>query len=426
MSRFSRNPVILFLQGPPSLFWKQLAETFEKGGISTHRVNFSLGDQLYWPKSGAINFRRSIKKWPQFLKELIRREKITDILYYADQLPYHRMAREIADELGVMCHAVEFGYLRPDWITLERNGMGRYSHFPVTPAQIHAIAKEVEEPDLTVRYPHTFGQEATNEVIYNLSAYFGRPLFPFYEADKYYDPLVDYLSWVFRRFGRRPRLLPEGYLEDGKSPFFLLALQMQSDYQIRANSDYGHLSKLLEEVIGSLAKHAPPDVRLVVKQHPLDNGLESWAKLTGRIAAALGVQDRVVYIDSGDLGPMLRQAAGTIVVNSTTGLHSLRAGKPTIALGSAIYDIDGLTHQGGLDSFWAKPAPVDQVLLDDFVKTLAATVQVKGNFYHPEGRQIAADQMVERILAGRVNQPNAFVVPPPRLIPFLDGIPAEA
>jgi capsular polysaccharide export protein len=426
MSRFSRTPAVLFLQGPPSLFWKQLAEAFEASGIRILRVNFSLGDQLYWPKAGAINFRRAIHKWPDFLRDLIRREKITDILYYADQLPYHRMARDVADEFGVMCHAVEFGYLRPDWITLERNGMGRYSHFPVRPEEIRAIAKQVSEPDMTVRYPHTFGQEAFNEVLYNLLAYFGRPLFPLYDADKYYNPVVDYLSWVFRRLGRQPRLLPENYLDDDQPPFFLLALQLQSDYQIRANSTYGHLSALLEEVIGSLAKFAPPETRLIVKQHPLDNGMESWAKLTGRIASAHGVKSRVTFVDSGDLGPMLRKASGAIVVNSTTGLHSLRAGKPTITLGTAIYDIKGLTHQDGLDSFWTNPAAVDMDLLDDFVKTLAGTVQVKGNFYHREGREVAARQMVERILEGRVNQPNAFVEPPPRLIPFLDGLPAEA
>jgi capsular polysaccharide export protein len=165
----SETTSILFLQGPPSTFWRALADAFEAEGVATHRVNLSLGDQLYWRKRGAINYRGSFKRWAGFLEALIKREGVTDILYYADQLPYHGVAREIGHRLGVRCHAMEFGYLRPDWITLERDGMGRLSHFPNDPEIIRAIGKQVPEPDMHVLYRHTFEQEAFNEVVYNLT-----------------------------------------------------------------------------------------------------------------------------------------------------------------------------------------------------------------------------------------------------------------
>jgi len=420
---------VLFLQGPPSVFWRELAEAFEAQGIGTKRVNFSFGDQLYWRRRGAINYRGTMRGWPRYLADLVRREGVTDILYYADRLPYHRLATRVARKLGVRCHAVEFGYLRPDWITLERNGMGRFSHFPSDPDHIRRIAKQVGIPDLKAHYGHTFGQEATNEVVYNLAAYFGRAMFPFYRSDKYYDPLFDYLSWLPRMF--RPRHdLPEGFLEDESKVNYLLALQLQSDYQIRANSPYRHLSQMLDQVMQSFARHAPEGSRLIVKQHPLDNDLEGWRKVVAQLAARHRIAGRVVFIEKGDLGRILKRSRGVVIVNSTTGLQSLRLGIPTIALGSAIYNVRGLTHQGGLDSFWRHPEAIDTELLADFVKALAGTIQVKGNFYHEEGRKVAIETIVARVAGEMVNQPDAYVERPPRLswrrLPPMPGRSAQS
>ncbi|MBO3762517.1 capsular biosynthesis protein [Ciceribacter sp. L1K22] len=408
------KPVILFLQGPPSVFWRELSDAFELAGVKTLRVNFSLGDQLFWRKRGAINFRKPLKHWRGFVEALIKKEGVTDILYYADQLPYHRTAWEVAETLGVRCHAVEHGYLRPDWLTLERGGMGRFSHFPVDPAQISAIARSVAAPDLTVRYPHTFGQEAFNEVLYNLVAYFGRPFFPFFSDDKYYSALKDYLPWVVRAFFPTRHLASEE-LQNGLTPYFLVALQLQSDYQIRANSRFVHLADMLDEVIGSFARYADRNASLLIKQHPLDNGIERWGSRVTSISRRYGVEERVRFFEQGNLNAILKSATGVVVVNSTVGIHSIRTLKPTIALGCAVYDVEGLTHQDGIDSFWRNPSPVDPALVDDLVQALAATIQVKGNFYHREGKVVAIAEMVRRIVAREVNLPGGFLDTPPRL-----------
>ena len=414
MSNQAQQPGVLLLQGPPSLFWRELAVGFETAGVKAHHINFSLGDWIYWLKPGARNFKKPFSAWSAYLSDFIVRENITDILYYADQLPYHRVAADVAKRFGVKCHAVENGYLRPDWITLERGGMGRLSHFPDDPETIARIARQVGPADRVVRYPHKFWQEASNEVIYNLAAYLGRLIFPRYEADKYYDPLLEYVMWLPGMF-RRPKTMPVRYEKKDSPPFFMLALQLQSDYQIRANSPYAHLSEMLEEVIRSFAAFAPENVRLVIKQHPFDNGVEKWDQVLPRIAGRFGVAHRVDFIDKGDINVLLPKVSGVIVVNSTVGLHSLSAGRPTIALGSAVYDVRGLTHQQGLDSFWTDPAPVDPALLDQYVRALAATIQVKGDFYNKAGRKVAIAEIVARILNGAVNCPDAFVEVPPRL-----------
>ena len=415
--RKSQSPVILFLQGPPSAFWPELARGFEARGAKTLRVNFSAGDWLYWRKGGAINYRGTLGDWPDFLETLIEQNGVTDILYYTDRLPYHVEAARVAAQFGVNCYSIEFGYLRPDWLTLERGGMGSYSHFPVDPDVIRAVASQVPKPDLSVRYTHTFGQEAVNEVAYNLATYFGKPFYHRYDADKYYDPFIEYLLWLprFVMAGRAKRHAEAVSSQTSNQPFWLLGMQLQSDYQVRANSHYPHLADMLGDVIGSFAAHAPAGHRLLIKQHPLDNGWETWDKVALRIARTFGVEDRIWFIDGGDLTSLIARSEGVVIVNSTVGLHSIQAGRPTKVLGMAIYDIPGLTHQGSLDSFWISPEPVDETLVQALVAALAATIQVKGNFYNKAGRALAATEIVERVLNGRVNEPGAFVTPPPRL-----------
>lgn len=411
---------VLFLQGPPSTFWCQLSEHFEAVAVATHRINFSMGDWVYWRKSGAVNYRGRFSRWADFLRKYITTHGITDILYYADRLPYHAVAREVARTMGVRTYAVEFGYLRPDWLTLERGGMGALSHFPDDPDAIRRIAEQVE-PFLPPesRFSHTFGQEAFNEVFYNLMATLVPYLFPLYKADKYYFPLFDYLAWLPRMLDQRirepRRVWAATRLRSKRKRYWMLALQMQADYQLRANSNYRHQSDMIEEVIKSFAACASADGHLIVKLHPLDNGKEHWERTVRRLGERYGVRDRVLAVSDCDLKRTMRRSLGVITVNSTVGLHALRASVPVKVLGSAVYDIRGLTHQEPLDTFWTHPQKVDRPLRDALVSVLAATIQVHGSFYHPQGRLAACKEIVDRVLQDRVNHAGAFIDPPPRL-----------
>ena len=418
--RRTRARRVLFLQGPPTVFWRELAADFEAQGHETRRVNLSTADWLTWRRPGAESYRGTFSGWRRWLGRYLDAEGITDVLYYADRLPYHVVAAEEAERRGIPCHAVEFGYLRPDWLTLERRGMGAYSHFPNDPATIRALAEAiVEKPELGTRYAHSFIREATDELLFNLvNALFCWP-WPFFDMDKRYHPLTDYPSWIPRLMrGDRLKREAEAVVKTcvaGAWPYHLFALQIEADYQLRDNSPYDTLAQPIEEVIASFARHAGPDHRLVFKLHPLDNGLENWPRLVRRRAEAEGVGERVVAIDGGDLDALLRHANGALSVNSTVGLHAIRAGTPTLALGPAVYDMPGLTHQGPLASFWSSPEPVDANLAADLMKVLADTIQVKGSFYNKAGRALAAQEIVRRVAAGEVNEPGAFVPAPPRL-----------
>lgn len=393
------SQTVLFLQGPPSGFWVELGDAFVAAGHSTRRIHLTVADQLWWRRPGADAYRGRLAGWAEWLGAYVARHGVTDILYFADRAPYHRVAAAVARARGLRAWAVEFGYLRPDWLTLEPFGMGAASCFTRDPAQIRALAAGRAVPDLATRYPHTFAREAVGEVSYNLIQSFGRPFYPRYVADKYYPVVLDYLSWLPRlaRQGAAARAAAQVEAAATGWSYVLLALQLQSDYQIRASSPYGHLREMLGEVVASFAAHAPGGMRLVVKQHPLDNGWERWGRVLARLAAQAGVADRVVCIDGGNLAALIDGSAGVVTVNSTVGLHAIHRGRPVKVLGNAVYDIPGLTHQGDLDGFWRAPQPVDPGLALAYRAALAAEIQVRGSFYHPAGRRAAQAEIVARI-----------------------------
>jgi capsular polysaccharide export protein len=270
-----------------------------------------------------------------------------------------------------------------------------------------------------VRYRYPFIQEAFNEVFFNLANFFFFFVYPLYQADKVYNRLIEYLSYIPRLASAKRN---KRHAEDAirqliaqKTPFFVFPLQLQNDYQIRCSTRHARLNEPIRDTLSSFAKHAPVDAELVFKLHPLDNGLEHWERVIPGMAHEAGIGDRVRFVDGGDLALLLRHARGTVLLNSTVGIHALQVDCPVKVLGIATFDIPGLTSQCSLDTFWSEPQKPDPQLRDDFIKALAATVQVKGNFYTREGQARAIPEIAERLVTDKVNQPDGFVDPPPRL-----------
>jgi capsular polysaccharide export protein len=391
--------VFLFLQGHPSVFWGELADALAAQGHRVIKVHLCLADVLFWGRRAGIAYRGRFRNWPAWLRALCQRDGVTDILYFADRLPYHVEAQQVARDLGIAAWATEFGYLRPDWLTFEADGMGTYSHFPKDRPAIEALAQGRPTPDMQVKYTHGFVTEAFCEVLFNLVMVFGRPFFPFYKSDKVHWPIVEYLSWLGELAQDAGRARDASRLETragaGDLPFNLIALQIETDYQIRSCSPYADLVEFLDEVITSFSRNAPADRHLVIKVHPLDSGLARWFRRIPRIAARHGVAGRVHVIRGGDLGVLIRKSAGVIVVNSTVGLHSLRHGVPLCVMGDAVYKVAGLAHLNGLDRFWTDPQPVDTAFFHVFRQALSS-IQVKGSFFDPNGRRAAIREIVAR------------------------------
>lgn len=416
----ARPRTILFLQSHPSWFARRLASAFEQKGCRILRVNFCVGDALYWLGRSALSFRGSLDQWSGYLRDLIRREGVSDILFYGDGRPYHRLASDVAAELGINAYVYEFGYLRPDWITLERGGMSGRSHFPNDPDAVRAIGAQFPMPDLRARTRYSMAGELAHEITYNLSSYFLHLAYPRYAADRYYNPIVEYLTGIPKQLRasrmQRHAVRIVSEISGGARPYFLMPLQLQCDYQLRHHSPYTHQGDAIRDVIASFATHASPDAVLIFKCHPLDNGGENWPAHIAAGARAAGVaEERLIYIEGGDLGRLLSRAQGAVMINSTVGMHALISGCPVKILGTALFDIPGLTHQGDLHSFWRVPGRPDKTLVEALVRAMAGTIQVKGDFFTRAGQDGAIATFIERILNGSVNGAGAFVDPPPRI-----------
>jgi capsular polysaccharide export protein len=154
-----------------------------------------------------------------------------------------------------------------------------------------------------------------------------------------------------------------------------------------------------EAVYEAFASHAPTDLHLVIKNHPLDNGWINYRRQVERQAKLLQVSGRVHFIDGGGLTELIHGARGVVTANSTVGLNAIDYGKPLICLGEAIYDIPGLTFQGPLDEFWMTPMEVDKELAQAFIAVLIKICLVNGNFYTSEGMSYAIEGCLTRLLA---------------------------
>jgi capsular polysaccharide export protein len=95
------------------------------------------------------------------------------------------------------------------------------------------------------------------------------------------------------------------------------------------------------------------------------------------------------------------RARGIVTVNSTVGMSSLAHGRPVIVLGTAIYNMAGLTFQGALDDFWRAAAPPDAELFRRYRNTVIHTTQLNGGFYTPRSRALAVENCQRLLLAER-------------------------
>lgn len=173
----------------------------------------------------------------------------------------------------------------------------------------------------------------------------------------------------------------ENILREHDGKYFAVALQVYNDSQIRAHSQYEDVRDFIREVVASFAAGARDDHHLVFKHHPMDRGQREYRKLIKGLCEDFGVTGRVHYVHDVHLPTLLRRSCGVVTINSTVGLSALYHEKPLKVMGRAMYDMEGLTFQGGLTQFWNAAPTFDHVLWRRFRAYMVTQTQLNGAFY---------------------------------------------
>ena len=396
---------ILMLQGPSNGFLARLAAALEARGAQARKVIVHPGEALFWRRPGAVHFRARAEDWPGWIARLLG-DGVTDLVLLGDRRPGHPEAIAAAKALGVAVHHLELGLLRPGRLGHEPDGPG--ARFPRDAAGVRALAARVRAaggaPPPGPRGAG-FAAYAAMDVAWNLGALAAPLTHPGYRRHHIHHPLVEYAAWA-RKLALGPAARARGAarrrawgLEGAGAPpgpVFLFALQLRGDSQVRFRGAGADLRAVAERVARSFAAHAPRDALLLAKPHPMDNRLTGWAATLSRAAGA--ASGRVAIAEGGDLAAMLRRAAGMVTVNSGAGLEAALAGTPVKPLGRAVWDMEGVTHQGDLDGFWQAPRLPDPDLAEDLRTALDWAAHVPGGFDGPAAA-LGAEALADRILA---------------------------
>ena len=390
----------LLLQGVATPFFAELGKALTQANHRVLHINFCGGDLLsgnfFTTTKHHINYKGDLASLADFYQETVKQHNITDILLFGDTRPIHLPALAFAKEHNVRLYVFEEGYLRPNWITLDKGGVNANSSLSKDPKWYlnylkanpsEAINSKPVSGGLAIRAWHDIHYHSANLL---LSKYFAN-----FQAHRPERALKEYWGWVRRLpmlwfyYNKHSKKLITKLLSSNK-PFYLLPLQLDADSQIRIHSPVKDLSEVISKTIASFALHAPQDALLVIKIHPLDPWFVNFPRVIKEAAQVYQVSEqRIIYLEAGDLVSLLKKAKGTVLVNSTVGTSALSYDCPVIALGSAIYDMAGLTFQSSLDEFWTQAKGPDKTLFKAFQQAIIKKTQINGGYYNRKSIDMA-------------------------------------
>ncbi|MDY6530932.1 capsule biosynthesis protein [Acinetobacter faecalis] len=377
---------VLLLQGPLGGFFTRLAKWLHGYGIETYKLNFNGGDWFYFhSKKNVYSYRGRVSQFSQWLKKFIEVHKIDSVVCFGDCRKYHRIANQIAEKMGLKFFAFEEGYIRPNYITFEQDGVNFFSNFSQHMQQVK-IGKKKLPIDPFVDVQNSFSKMVVDAVMYYLMWVLCMAIYPHYKHHRGMSPLLEIFYWFVSVYRWIKNAFVEKktinhFLINQDKKYYVFALQVHNDFQIRVHSDLKNVECYIEKVIESFSQHADKNLHLVIKHHPMDRGYRNYARLIQQCENRFSVEGRVHYYCDVHLPNLLKHSLGMVTVNSTTGIQALYHGIPVKVLGKALYNLPELTYQGSLADFWEKPGLVDSLYFSYFRHELIKYSQLNGAYY---------------------------------------------
>jgi capsular polysaccharide export protein len=400
-------PRILFASAPFGKFFAELVRELEAAGCEVHRLCFEGGDWLETPAKNRVLYSGSLDDLKSFVTDFIRSKKIDRVVTFNDVLDRNKSVLEAATLCGAERFVIENGYLRPHWVTCEVGGVNAHSQMPRDPDFYRGIARrptangEAAEPK---PFEHFLSYHVRSTISHFAGAIALAPFFRFNQ--KYYgDSVVRQMRGYIKEYTLRVTYSEDNEAKKvlaahqaGNRKIFTVLMQKPGDGQLKVHSTYGGNRNFLQEVITSFAQSAPEDAFLIIKQHPLDYGIEDCPKFARELIKKFGLQDRAIYLRKTSIDICIDYSVGVVTVNSTGGLQALQKGIAVKCMGASVYGFEGLTHQGSLDAFWSNGTPADPEVLAGYIAYLQQTSQLNGGFHSAEARKLLMPGILRKLV----------------------------
>ena len=380
------NGPVLFLMGYIGTFFARMARHLEAEGIEVYKVSFPL-HEFGFPAHQRLPYSGPMGDFRAFLRTQIQERGIRHVFMVNDSPIPHRIALDLCAELRQQGHAIdsyvfELGYLRPNYVTLELDGVNSRSALN-KPAEFYWSLPEQQVIPQARRESGVRWRKIWKAPTFIQHAYTS---YRIVEGASKLQPNPAYVWAAMRGFARKylyaiSERSVKAALFDG-SPFFLGVLQVATDSQLKGEPSFSSVEGFITEMVESFARSAPKQSRLFIKHHPRDRGYTNYSSHVNRLVQRFGLQQRVFYFHDSPLAPILRNPAcrGVVLINSTVGYQTLFHAVPLKVLGTAPFNIEGLADQQPLDGFWAAPRRSDRALFRRFYHHVLSTTQINGNF----------------------------------------------
>lgn len=382
------NENILLLQGPLGTFFKRLDNEFVRQGATTYKIGFNAADSFFSNHYNYVPFRAKKEKWKSFITAFLKEKCIDKIFLFGDCRYYQSIAIKEAMKQGIEVFVFEEGYIRPDYITMERYGVNDFSHVPRDASFYKNLdTSHFDKREALPTYTKFYKRGWSATTYYVIAGLFWF-LYPNYEHHRELNFITEALYGIrnaFRKYlyqlSEKDKL--EKIISNYDKKYFFVPLQTFNDFQLIEHSQFNSIEEFITIVLESFSNSADDRYILVIKHHPMDRGRKNYTKYIYREAKRLSIEkERIEVVFDLHLPTLLDHAKGTITINSTVGLSSILHNTPTKVLGSAIYDIDGLTSKSiSLDDFWSKQQAIDRELYTKYIEYLIENTQLNGSFY---------------------------------------------
>ena len=381
-----RDKNILLLQGPMGDFFKKLDNYLREEGANTYRIGLNAGDRFFSNRDNYFAYRDTPDNWQNYIKDFLISKKIDKIFLFGDCRFYQHITKIEVQKLDIDLFVFEEGYVRPHYITMEKWGVNDFSKLPRDTNFYKKLPKKpIPKPKHAKSSKFKMVYSAT---IYYLLANLFKYRYPYYQHHREMSAIKEFFYGV--RGAVRKVLFKYLYEHNTKElistrlskKYYFVPLQTHTDFQILTHSDFQSIEKFIITVLESFAKNAPKNRFIIFKHHPVDRGRKNYRAFILEQAKILNIQKRVFVFYDTYLPTCLQNAVGTVTVNSTVGLTSIGYNIPTITLGRAVYDIDGLTNKNlTLDEFWSNCKKPDKDLYQKFLYYIIENTQLNGSFY---------------------------------------------